>query len=145
MTKKPLYFYQNQFVWQNWHEIWNQRLKIDPSTKFQLNPSKNRKVGQKLDFDPKNKEWRNYSGPVMTSSILLTFWIELVTYLHTTKFRFNWPSNNGNNEGGGIHPSPYLSDFSDPIPYRVKGGSFRIEPSGQLLDDRTHKKTTKGK
>ena len=22
--------------------------------------------------------------------------------------------------GGGIHPSPYLSDFSDPIPYRVK-------------------------
>ena len=52
---KPLCFHQIHFVWHNWHEIWNQCLRIDPSTKFQLNPSKNRKVGQKLDFDPKTK------------------------------------------------------------------------------------------
>ena len=99
---KPIYLYPIQFVWQNWHEIWNQRLRIDPSTKFQLDPSKNRKVGRKLDFDPKNKESRNYSGPVITSLILSRFWIEFVTYFHTTKFCFNWPSNNGNK--GGIHP-----------------------------------------
>ena len=35
--------------------------------------------------------------------------------------------------GGGIHPSPYLSDFSDPIPYRVKEEltareTARVEP-----------------
>ena len=48
---KPLYFYQIRFVWQNWHEIWDQRLRIDNSTKFQLNSYKNRKVGEKLDFD----------------------------------------------------------------------------------------------
>ena len=53
--------------------------------KFQLNPAKNKK----LDFDPQNKECRNYSKPVMTSSILLWFWIEFVTYFHTSKFGFN--------------------------------------------------------
>ena len=44
----------------------------------------------------------------MTSSILLWFRIEFVTYFHTTKFGFNWPSSNGNKEGGGIHP-PHTS------------------------------------
>ena len=52
---KPLYLYQIHFVWQDWHEVLYQRLRIDPSTKFQLNPSKNRKVGKKLDFDPQTK------------------------------------------------------------------------------------------
>ena len=31
----------------------SQRLKIEPSTTFQINPIKNRKIGQKLEFDPK--------------------------------------------------------------------------------------------
>ena len=73
----------------------------DPSTKFQLNPSKNIKVG----LWPQDKEWRNYSEPVMKSSILLWFWIEFVTYFNTTKFGFNWPSNNGNKEG--VPPPPH--------------------------------------
>ena len=30
-------------------------IRTDQSTKFQFNPSKNRKVGKKLDFDPKTK------------------------------------------------------------------------------------------
>ena len=33
----------------------NQHIRIDASTKFQLNLSKNRKVDQKLGFDPENK------------------------------------------------------------------------------------------
>ena len=58
----------------------------------------------------------------MTSSILLWFWIEFVTYFHTAKFCFNRTSNNGNNGGwGGVKSTPpYLVDFSDPIPFRVK-------------------------
>ena len=73
----------------------------------------------KVGLWPQNKEWRNYINPVMTSSILLWFWIEFVTYFHTTKFCFNWPSNNGNKVGGRILP-PYLVDFPDPIPFMVK-------------------------
>ena len=72
---------------------------------------------KRLDFDPQNKEWRNYSEPVMTSSILLWFWIEFVTYFHTNKFGLNWPSNNGNKEGWS---PPYLVNFSDPVPFGVK-------------------------
>ena len=44
---------------------------------------------------------------------------EFVIHFHTTKFGFNWPSNNTDKEGDGIQP-PYLMDFSDPIPVRVK-------------------------
>ena len=114
--KIPFIFYQIHFVWQNWREIWNQRLRIGPCTKFQLNPSKHRKDNHKLDFDPKNKEWRNYSRPVKTSSILLWFWKEFVTHFHTAKFCFIWPSNNGNKEG--VDPPPYLVDFFQ-TPYHL--------------------------
>ena len=60
----------------------------------QLNPSKNKKVG----IWPQKQRMTYYSEPLMTSSILLLFWIEFVTYFHTAKFSFNWPSNNGNKE-----------------------------------------------
>ena len=46
---------------------------LTPPPNFSLIPLKNRKVGKNLDFDPQNKERCNYSGPVMTSSILLWF------------------------------------------------------------------------
>ena len=78
---------------------------IDRSTNFQLNPCKNRKNGQKLDFDPQNKEWRNYSGLVMTLSILLWFCIELVTYFHDNNFCFSWPSDIWNKEG--VESTPF--------------------------------------
>ena len=105
---KPLYFYLYGKIDMKYEISVSE---LTPPPNFSLIPLKIKK----LDFDPQNKEWRNYSEPVMTSSILLWFWIEFVTYFHTTKFGFNWPSNNGNKEGGGIHPPPYLMDFSDPI------------------------------
>ena len=55
MTIKSHYFYQIRFLWQILHEILNQRFKIDPSTKFHLNPSKSRKNGQNFDFASKTK------------------------------------------------------------------------------------------
>ena len=63
-----------------------------------------------------------YSKPVMTSSILLRFWIEFVTYLHTTKFVSIDLQAIEVRRGlgrGGIH-SLYLANFSDPIPFGVK-------------------------
>ena len=72
---------------------------LTPPPNFSLIPL-TIKCCKKLDFDAQNEEWRNYSEPVMTSSILLWFWIEFVTYFHTSKFCFSWPSNNGNKEGG---------------------------------------------
>ena len=69
-----------------------------------------------MDFDPQNKEWRNYSEPVMTSTILI-FWIEFVTYFRTTKFGFNWPSKNGNKVGVESTHTSWI--FSNPMPFKV--------------------------
>ena len=46
---------------------------IPPPNFSLINPSKNRKVGQKLDFGPQKQRMTYYSGPVMASSILLSF------------------------------------------------------------------------
>ena len=91
-----------------------------------------KKVRQKLDFDPKDKEWRNYSGPVMTSFMLLWFWIEFVTYFHTTKVCFNSPSNSGNEGGGeGVVGITYLVEFSDSMPgSRFKTLAALVRPCG---------------
>ena len=59
-----------------------------PPAKFSLIPLKIEKSVKSWTLTPKTKN-DNYNEPVMTSSILLWFWIEFVTYFHTTKFCFN--------------------------------------------------------
>ena len=66
---------------------------------FSLIPLK-QKSWSKVGLLPQKQKWRNYMGPVTTLSILLRFWVQLVTYLHTTKFYSSWPAN----KGGKIHP-----------------------------------------
>ena len=56
------------------------RYRIDPSTKLQFYPSRNRKVGQKLNFDPESKESRKYMG------LVAMFWRQFVTYFFTNFF-----------------------------------------------------------
>ena len=43
---------------------------------------------------------------------LLWFWRQLGIYFHSAKMCSDWPLHNGIR--GGIHPSPYLTDFQNP-------------------------------
>ena len=104
MTFKPLYLLSSSFCMA---KVTYQRRRIEPSTKFSLIPLKIETLVESWTLTP--KKWRNYSGPVMKSSILLWFWTKFITYFHTAKFCFNWPSNNGNQEGhtAWIFQTPY--------------------------------------
>ena len=65
---------------------------------------------EKLDFDPKNKEWRNYSEPMMVSLILLRFWTEFDILSHyKILFQFSdLQTMEIKGGGGGIHPPPLI-------------------------------------
>ena len=76
---KPLYFYLDGKTDRK-YEISISELTSRPN--FSLIPLKIKK----LDFDPKTK---NDVITVMTSTILLWFWIEFVTYFHTSRFGFD--------------------------------------------------------
>ena len=115
---KPLYFYLYGKIDMK-YEI--SVSKLSPPPNFSLIPLKIEKL-VKVGLWPQ-KQRMTYLQRTSDDAInLLRFWIEFMTHFHTTKFCFNWPWNNGDKEGDGIHPpSPYLVDFSDPISFRANG------------------------
>ena len=88
-----LCYHVSTFIEQRWNFIFIKFILYG-----KIDKKKIRKVGKKLDFDPKNKEWCNYSGPV-----ILWFWIEFVTYLHTVNFFSIDFQTMEIRPGGGIH------------------------------------------
>ena len=101
-----VFLLQNVFISDFLARIRNQRLRIDPCTKFQLNWTK--------DEGTRILTWNNTKNGLMTSylppsdDVIKFLWLlrDFVPEYHHAKFGCNWTTNKGETEGGTMCPQP---------------------------------------
>ena len=99
-VKNGIFLLQNVFISDFLARIRNQRLRIDPCTKFQLNWTKDKRTRILTWNDTKNSLMTSYLPPSDDVSKLLSFLRDFVPEYHHAKFGCNWTTNIGETEGG---------------------------------------------
>ena len=106
-----IFLLQNVFISDFLSRIRNQRLRIDPCAKFQLNWTK--------DKGTRILTWNDTKNSLMTSAKFLWLLRGFVPEYHHAKFGCNWTTNKGETEGQTMCPPAYMVP-KDPSLNRVK-------------------------
>ena len=109
-------FYQNVFISNFLTLIRNQRLRIDPCAKFQLNWTKDKRTHILTWDDTKNGLMTSYLPPSDDISNILCHLRDFVPEYHHAKFGCNWATNKGET----MCPPPAYMVPKDPSLNRVE-------------------------